>query len=103
MSSVPRWFALLTWTTLSILASIPIFTATAGLTRSLIAATVLGAVIGVMCGRRLWRMAGRATLASIPPGIRLLFAIGAPLLIGQFLLASAFIINPNLARWDGRP
>ena len=103
MSSVPRWFALLTWTTLSILALIPIFTATAGLTRSLIAATVLGAVIGVMCGRRLWRMAGRATLASIPPGIRLLFAIGAPLLIGQFLLASAFIINPNLARWDGRP
>jgi alpha-1,2-mannosyltransferase len=103
MSSVPRWFALLTWTTLSILALIPIFTATAGLTRSLIAATVLGAVIGVMCGRRLWRMAGRATLASIPPGIRLLFAIGAPLLIGQLLLASAFIINPNLARWDGRP
>src|SRR5215204_1780744 len=103
MSSVPRGFAWLTWTTLLLLGLIPIFTATAGLTGSLIAATMLAAVIGVGFGPRLWKMVGRATVDSIPPGVRRLFAIGAPLLIGQLLLASAFIINPHLARWEGRP
>jgi alpha-1,2-mannosyltransferase len=103
MSSVPRWFAWLTWTTLFVLGLIPIFTATAGLTGSLIAATILAGVIGVVFGPRLWKRVGRATVDSIPPGVRRLFAVGAALLIGQLLLASAFIINPNLARWDGRP
>jgi alpha-1,2-mannosyltransferase len=103
MSSVPRWFAWLTWTTLFVLGLIPIFTATVGLTGSLIAAMILAAVIGVGCGPRLWKMVGRATVDSIPPGVRRFFAVGAPLLIGQLLLASAFIINPHLARWDGRP
>jgi hypothetical protein len=103
MSSVPRWFTWLAWTTLSILALIPIFTATAGLTRSLIAAAVIAAFSGVVFGRRLWSMTACVTLAGTPPAIRRLFAIGAPLLIGQLLLASAFIINPHLARWDGRP
>jgi alpha-1,2-mannosyltransferase len=103
MSSVPKWFPWLAWTTLAVLGLIPIFTATAGLTRSLIAATILAAVVSVMFARRLWSMARRATLASIPPGVRRLFAIGAPLLIAQLLLASAFIVNPHLARWEGRP
>jgi hypothetical protein len=103
MSSVPRWFAWVTWTTLFVLGLIPIFTATAGLTGSLIAATILAAVIGAVFGPRLWKMVGRANFDSIPPGVRRLFAVGAALLIGQLLLASAFIINPNLARWEGRP
>src|SRR5829696_6315081 len=71
MSSVPKWLPWLAWTTLAVLGLIPIFTATAGLTRSLIAATILAAVVVV--------------------------------LIAQLLLASAFIVNPHLARWEGRP
>jgi hypothetical protein len=85
MSSVPRWFAWLAWTTPSILALIPILIATAGLTRSLIAATVIAAFSAVVFGRRLWSMTARATLAGTPPGIGRLFAIGAPLLIGHVM------------------
>jgi alpha-1,2-mannosyltransferase len=103
MPPVPRWFACVTWTTLSVLGLIPIFTAIAGLTHSLIAATIVAVVVVVLFGRRVWSMAVRATPASMPASVRRLFAVGALLLIGQLLLASAFILNPNLARWDGRP
>jgi len=103
MSSVPRWFALLTWTTLTLLGAMAVFTAAAGLTPSLMAATVLAALACVGFGPWLWSLVTRAAAASIPAGIRRLFAIGAPVLIAQLLLASAFIINPNLAQWEGRP
>ncbi|HUR22016.1 MAG TPA: hypothetical protein VMZ90_14470, partial [Vicinamibacterales bacterium] len=39
------------------------------------------------------------SFAGAPPGIRRLFAAGALVLAVQLLLATAFIINPNLATW----
>src|SRR4051812_2987660 len=104
MSSVPRWFAGLTFATLSILAWVVAFTGTAGLTGSTMIAVVAGAAVAAVVLRQLLRSPSANTmLAGIPSGIRRVFAIGAPLLIAQLLLAAAFIINPNLARWEGRP
>jgi hypothetical protein len=104
MPSVPRWFSFLTWGTLSILSAIGAFTATAGLTGSIVAAAVVGATLAiVVLGRLLWSPTANATLAGVPPGIRRLFAIGAPLLVAQLLLAAAFIMDPSLARWDASP
>ncbi len=104
MSSVPRWFGGLTFATLSILASIVAFTASAGLTGSMMTASVVGAGVGGVVLRQLLRSPStNATLAGVPSGIRRVFTIGALLLIAELLLAAAFIIDPNLARWEGRP
>jgi hypothetical protein len=43
------------------------------------------------------------TLAGVPPAMRRVFAVGALVLIVELLLAAAFIIDPNLTRWDARP
>jgi hypothetical protein len=94
----------LTSATLSILASIVAFTATAGLTGSMITASLVAAgVAGIVLRQLLRSPSANATLAGVPSGIRRFFAIGALLLIVQLLLAAAFIIDPNLARWEGRP
>src|SRR5688500_16825549 len=100
MPSVPRWFPVLTCGTLAILAGIVAFTATAGLTTSIAAAAGAGVVCGIVAGKVLWRPSVEASRAAVPPGIRRLFAAGAPLLIGELLFVAAFIINPNLTRWD---
>jgi alpha-1,2-mannosyltransferase len=104
MPAAPRWFALQTWGTLAILAGIVAFTATAGLTGSIASAALVGpGLAAAVLGRLYGHPAANATLAGVPPGIRSLFALGAPLLVGQLLFATAFIIDPNLARWEGRP
>src|SRR4051794_31153123 len=105
MSSVPpRWFAAMISATLSTLVAIVAFTAIAGLTASIVTATVaavIGAgVTGIVLRRRLWSASASVTTAGVPPGVRRLFAIGAPLLIAELLLVAAFIIDPNVARWD---
>ena len=104
MPAAPRWFALQTWGTLAILAGIVAFTATAGLTGSIAAAALVGSGVAVaVLGRLVGDPGANAALAGVPPGIRRLFAIGAPLLVGQLLFATAFMIDPNLAHWEGRP
>ncbi len=104
MPAAPRWFALQTWGTLAILAGIVAFTATAGLTGSIAAAALVSSgLAAVVLGWLFGNPAANAALAGVPPGIRRLFAIGAPLLVGPLLFATAFVIDPNLARWEGRP
>ena len=108
MSSVPpRWFAIAISTTVSVLAAIVGFTASAGLTGSIVVAAVVGVisagVAGIALRRLRWSPAASITAAAVPPKVRGLFAIGAALLIGQLLLAAAFIIDPNLARWNSAP
>jgi alpha-1,2-mannosyltransferase len=106
-SAPPRWFSVIIGATLSALAALVGFTATAGFTRSIFAATVVGVIAasapGIVLRRLLSSASARVTAAGVPQGVRRLFAIGALLLIGQLLLAAAFIINPNLARWDSTP
>jgi hypothetical protein len=108
MSSVPpRWFASMISATLSTLAAIVAFTASAGLTGSIVAATAVG-VIGagiaaIALRRRLWGPLPTVTAAGVPSGVRRLFAVGAPLLIAQLLLVASFIIDPNLVRWNSGP
>ena len=104
MPAAPRWFALQTWGALAILAGIVAFTATAGLTGSIAAAALVGpGLAAAVLGRLFGNPAANAALAGVPPGIRRLFAIGAPLLVGQLLFAAAFMIDPNLAHWEVRP
>ena len=59
-------------------------------------------------GRRLARSLAVEPGGGTPPsvyrsGFRRLFAIGALLLLVELVLAAAFIIDPTLARWEGRP
>ena len=103
MSSVPRWFPLVTKGTLGILTGIVAFTATAGLTSSVVGAAATGTLCGIVVGLRMWRGAENAGGTGIAPGVRRLFMIGAPILVVQLLFAAAFIINPNLTRWDASP
>jgi hypothetical protein len=80
-----------------------VFTAAAGLVNGMAIAwvAVLAAIAGAttLVGRPLDLS---AALADVPRGIRRLFAVGAPLLVGQLLFAAVFIIDPNLTRWDAR-
>ena len=103
MPSVPRWFPVLTNGTLGVLAGIVAFTATAGLTSSFVASAGAAALCSVVVARLQWRPTLTATRGGVPPGIRRLFAIGAPILVGQLLFAAAFTINPSLTRWDASP
>ena len=103
MPSVPRWFLVLTNGTLAILAGIVGVTAAAGLTTSFVAAAVAGSLFGIVIGRLLWRALVNATRGGVPPSMRRLFAIGAPILAGQLLFAAAFILNPHLTRWEASP
>jgi hypothetical protein len=88
---------------LGILAGIVAFTAAAGLTTSIAAAAGAGAMCAIAAGGLLWKPIVEATASGVPPGIRGLFALGAPLLAGQLVFAAAFMINPNLARWEPSP
>ena len=87
LSIPPRWFAVMISATLSALAAIVGFTASAGLTGSIVAATVVGligaGVTGILRRRLLWSASASVTAAGVPPEVRRLFAIGAALLIGQ--------------------
>jgi uncharacterized membrane protein len=104
MLSVPRWFGGLTSATLAILTSMIAFTAIAGLTGSMMIASLVGAVVAVVVLHQLHRARwANATLARAPYVERVVFAIGALLLLLQLLLAAAFIIDPTLARWESRP
>jgi alpha-1,2-mannosyltransferase len=106
-SASPRWFAVMMLATLSTVAAIIAFTATAGLTGSIVGATVVGVIgagiAGIALRQRLWGQSATVTAAGVPLGVRRLFAVGAPLLVGQLLLVAAFIIDPNVARWDSGP
>lgn len=103
MPSVPRWFPVLAIATIVILAGVVAFTATLGLTGSFLVATVAGALCGVLAGRQLWPATVTAASDGVPPGIRRLFAIGAPVLVGQILFVTAFIVNPSLTQWNASP
>lgn len=101
MPSVPRWFVLLSSCALAIPAALVAFTATAGLTRSIAAATVAGAgVAGAVLARLRRNQDANAAIARISPGMRRLFALGAPLLIAQLVFSATFIIDPHVMRWD---
>lgn len=99
MTSVPQWFPILANVTLAILAGIVAFTAMAGLTGSFASAAAAAALGGVVVGWLAGRAPVTATSAGVPPGIRRLFAIGAPILVGQLLFAAVFIINPHVTSW----
>jgi alpha-1,2-mannosyltransferase len=102
MASIPRWFPVLASGTVAILGAIVAFTAAGGLTGSLVGAAVAAALVSIVLGA--WAGATiHAERAQVPPGIRRLFAIGAPVLVAQLLLAATFIINPNLTRWTASP
>ena len=88
--------------TLAIVAGIVAFTATAGLIASIAAAAAAGAVAAGAAGWLVWRPVAHS-VPDVPPGIRRIFAVGAPLLIAELLFAAAFIINPNLTRWEPAP
>ncbi|MBA3638772.1 MAG: hypothetical protein M3541_18730 [Acidobacteriota bacterium] len=82
MSSVPRWLSRWSAGTVAIVAGIVAFTATAGFTTSLIAPAVAGVILGlVTLSLVLWSPSSTVTVAAVPPGMRRLFAIGAPLLL----------------------
>jgi alpha-1,2-mannosyltransferase len=104
MTVVARWFVLLTWGTLGIVTAIIAFTATAGLTGSIAGSAVVGVCFGaaVVAGR-VWNTDTSASFADVPRSIQRLFAVGAPLLIGQLLFATAFIIDPSFTKWDASP
>ena len=103
MSSAPQWLTRLSAVSLAIVAGIVAFTAVAGFTTSLIAATTGAAVLGIVTVVLALRRQPSATIAGTPRAMRLLFAVGAPLLVAQLAFAAAFIINPNLMRWDPGP
>ena len=104
MSSIPPWFVVFTWLSLAILAAILAFTLTAGL----IAPTIVGLVVGAAAGGGtllvLRARPGAAVAAGgVPAPIRHVFTIGATVVIVELLLTTAFIIDPTLAQWQGRP
>jgi hypothetical protein len=104
MTPVPRWFVVLSWCTLGILIGTVAFTATAGVTGSTPVSVVIGYCLAAgTFGWLVWRPKAAAALAGVPATIQRLFAVGAPLLIGQLLFAAAFIIDPSFTRWDPRP
>src|SRR5262245_419305 len=100
MSSPPRWFILLNWCTLAILIGTVAFTAT-GVTGSIAVAVVGSCLAAAGSGGLLRNPRTSATLAGVPPTIQGVFAVGAPLLIGQLLFAATFIIDPSVTRWEG--
>ena len=103
MTPVPRWFPILANATLAILAGIVAFTATAGLTRSLVGAAGAAAVCGVVAAWLQRPALARAMRAGVPPGIHWPFAIGASIVVGQLLFAAVFIVNPHVASWSASP
>lgn len=104
MSPVPRWFVVVTRATLSVVAGIVGFTLSAGLIDPTIVAAAIGTGVGLLVLLVL-RGSPRAVAATanVPGPIRYVSTIGMTLLIVALVLAAAFIINPNLARWQGRP
>ena len=104
MSSDPRWFVVFTRATLAIVAGTVGFTFGAGLGGSTIVGVAVGFVAG---GVTLLVLHSRPRAAAVPGGVpsalRAVFAIGATVLIVQLVLAAAFIIDPTLAQWQGRP
>jgi hypothetical protein len=103
MTSVPRWFPVMTNVTLAVLAGIVAFTGMAGFTRSFVGAAGAGVLCAVVVGWLQGRAPVSATRAAVPSGIRRLFAIGAPILVGQLVFAAVFIINPYVTSWDASP
>lgn len=104
MSSAPQWFRAAAWGSIGILAGVAGFTATAGLTQSVAAASIVGGAVAAIATVALFRSSRANTaLTGVPRAIRLLFGIGAPLLVIELLLATAFIMNPHVARWDASP
>jgi hypothetical protein len=104
MSAVPHWFVAFTRATLSILAAVVGFTLTAGVITPISVSLAIGAAAGA-AAFMLLRASPYALAASanVPPRLRTAFAIGATVLIVQLLLAAAFVIDPTLATWQGRP
>ena len=104
MSSIPRWLLRSGAGTLAVVAGLVAFTAAAGFAGSIVASAIAGGILGiVVLGRVLWGPWSTVTLAGSAPGVQRLFAIGAPLLLAQLVFATAFIIDPNLVRWEARP
>lgn len=104
VASIPRWFSAVTWATPATLVAIVAFTTVAGLTGSLEASATVGLVVGIaVLVRLLWNPPVNLSSEGIPRGMRVLFATGAACLMGQLLFATAFIIDPNLTRWDAGP
>ena len=101
MADTRRWFTLLVWQSVAALAAIVAFTVAAGLDASMwIAwpAAVMGAgLAGWAMGRR--RPAVDAMIEAATPASRRWFVVGAVAVIGQLLLLTAFIIDPNIAIW----
>ena len=104
MPPAPQWFSWVAWGSAGIVAGIVGFTAVAGLTTSLLAAAIAGGGLGAIVTAALFRSSGgNAALTGVPPAIRVLFAVGAPLLVAELLFAAAFIMNPHVTRWNASP
>ena len=104
MSTSPPWLSWLTAVSLATVAAIIVFTATAGFTGAVVASAIVAVILGIAVLAGLLRtLSSTATLTGVPPAVRRLFAIGAPLLVAQLLFATAFIVDPNLMRWEAGP
>lgn len=103
MSRAPRWF-MLPWVAVSIMVGIVAFTATAGLTSSMVAAAAGGALASGIAAVVLRNpLTANPLLAGAPRAMRRLFALGVALVIAQMLLTATFIIDPELVTWEPRP
>jgi hypothetical protein len=100
----PRWFVLAVWSTVAALSGIIGFTAAAGLVDRMPVATVTGLVTAAGAVAWLRRQPGvSAAIAGAPRRHRGVFAVGALLLVGQLIFATAFVIDPTFTRWEPRP
>lgn len=102
--SPPRWFVLAVWSTVAVLSGIVGFTAAAGLLDRTPVATVAGLVTAAAAVAWLRRQPDvSAAIAGVPHQHRGVFAMGALLLLGQLIFATAYVIEPTFTRWEPRP
>jgi alpha-1,2-mannosyltransferase len=99
-----RAFATVACALLSTVAGVVAFTAVLGFTESPAPAVAIGLLVGGAVfgvGRRLAPV--YIMRADVPRAQRRAFTIGAVLLMIQLVAATVFIVDPSIAKWDGRP
>ena len=94
-----RPFALAVWVTVAVLAGMTAFTASAGLVDTMPLAWAAAAAGAAASVWGLRRPAVDTILAAASPGSQRWFMAGAAAVVGQLLILSMFIVDPNVAVW----